>query len=71
MRYIAKNIVLAGVKSATIFDPEPVSLRDLGTQVRSMRLQLTLAHYPHYSFFFARVISERAELKQLFTVSPN
>ncbi|KAF8489101.1 ubiquitin activating enzyme [Gautieria morchelliformis] len=29
---IAKNIVLAGVKSVTIFDPEPVKLQDLGTQ---------------------------------------
>lgn len=30
---IAKNIVLAGVKSVTIYDPEPISLEDLGTQV--------------------------------------
>ncbi|KAG9000623.1 hypothetical protein FRB94_009580 [Tulasnella sp. JGI-2019a] len=29
---IAKNIVLAGVKSVTIFDPEPVQVSDLGTQ---------------------------------------
>ncbi|KAF8592588.1 ubiquitin activating enzyme [Ramaria rubella] len=29
---IAKNIVLAGVKSVTIFDPEPVRIQDLGTQ---------------------------------------
>ncbi|KAI0053041.1 ubiquitin activating enzyme [Auriscalpium vulgare] len=29
---IAKNIVLAGVKSVTVFDPEPVVLRDLSTQ---------------------------------------
>ena len=31
---VAKNIVLAGVKSVTVFDPEPVAVRDLGTQVR-------------------------------------
>lgn len=31
--YKAKNLVLAGVKSVTIFDPEPVKVRDLGTQV--------------------------------------
>ncbi|CAE7057018.1 unnamed protein product [Rhizoctonia solani] len=29
---IAKNIVLAGVKSVTLFDPEPVQVQDLGTQ---------------------------------------
>ncbi|VDB90166.1 unnamed protein product [Peniophora sp. CBMAI 1063] len=29
---IAKNIVLAGVKSVTIYDPEPVRLQDLSTQ---------------------------------------
>lgn len=31
---VAKNIALAGVKSLTIFDPSPVTIRDLGTQVR-------------------------------------
>ena len=31
--YTAKNICLAGVKSVTIYDPEPVQLRDLGSQV--------------------------------------
>lgn len=30
----AKNVVLAGVKSVTLYDPEPVQLEDLGTQVR-------------------------------------
>jgi len=29
---IAKNIVLAGVKSVTLYDPEPVQVQDLGTQ---------------------------------------
>ncbi|GLB33533.1 putative ubiquitin activating enzyme [Lyophyllum shimeji] len=29
---IAKNIVLAGVKSVTIFDPEPVTMQDLSSQ---------------------------------------
>lgn len=29
---IAKNVVLAGVKSVTIYDPNSVSIRDLGTQ---------------------------------------
>ncbi|KZP00032.1 ubiquitin activating enzyme [Calocera viscosa TUFC12733] len=31
---IAKNTVLAGVKSVTIYDPEPVAIQDLGTQAR-------------------------------------
>ncbi|KIJ37341.1 hypothetical protein M422DRAFT_122423, partial [Sphaerobolus stellatus SS14] len=29
---IAKNIVLAGVKSVTVYDPEPIKVQDLGTQ---------------------------------------
>ncbi|CCF58176.1 hypothetical protein KAFR_0E00220 [Kazachstania africana CBS 2517] len=29
---IAKNVALAGVKSLTLFDPEPVTLQDLSTQ---------------------------------------
>jgi len=29
---IAKNLVLAGVKSVTIFDPEPVTVQDLSSQ---------------------------------------
>ena len=30
----AKNVVLAGVKSVTIYDPEPVKVSDLSSQVR-------------------------------------
>ena len=29
----AKNVVLAGVKSVTLYDPEPVKISDLATQV--------------------------------------
>lgn len=29
----AKNVILAGVKSVTIYDPEPVQLSDLSSQV--------------------------------------
>ncbi|KAF9008754.1 ubiquitin activating enzyme [Cyathus striatus] len=29
---IAKNIILAGVKSVTVYDPEPVSIQDLSSQ---------------------------------------
>jgi len=30
---LAKNVALAGVKSVTIYDPDPVEIADLGTQV--------------------------------------
>lgn len=30
--FVAKNVILAGVKSVTIFDPSPVAIADLGTQ---------------------------------------
>ena len=29
----AKNVILAGVKSVTVFDPEPVEVQDLSSQV--------------------------------------
>jgi ubiquitin-activating enzyme E1 len=32
---VAKNVALAGVKSVTIYDPSPVEIADLGTQVSS------------------------------------
>jgi len=34
MTLLAKNIVLAGVKSVTLYDPAPVQLTDLSTQVQ-------------------------------------
>ena len=34
---IAKNVILAGVKSVNIFDPQPVALADLSTQVWTYR----------------------------------
>jgi len=38
MNYVAaKNLVLAGVKSVTIYDPEPVRIQDLSSQVRVLR----------------------------------
>lgn len=36
--FTAKNLALAGVKSVTIYDPEPVTVEDLGTQVRNQWL---------------------------------
>jgi ubiquitin-activating enzyme E1 len=32
---IAKNVALAGVKTVTVYDPSPVEIADLGTQVRT------------------------------------
>lgn len=29
---LAKNIILAGVKSVTVYDPEPVLIQDLSSQ---------------------------------------
>jgi len=30
---LAKNVILAGVKSVTLYDPTPVQMSDLSTQV--------------------------------------
>jgi hypothetical protein len=30
--HLAKNIILAGVKSVTVYDPEPVQIQDLSSQ---------------------------------------
>lgn len=32
--HIAKDVILAGVKSVTVYDPEPVAIADLSSQVR-------------------------------------
>ena len=32
--HLAKNVILAGVKSVTVYDPTPVQMSDLSTQVR-------------------------------------
>ena len=36
MHDAAKNVVLAGVKSVTVYDPEPVKISDLSSQVCSL-----------------------------------
>ena len=41
----AKNLVLAGVKSVTIFDPEPVKVSDLSSQVWSTSHRVFLHSY--------------------------
>lgn len=37
---IAKNVALAGVKSLTIYDPNPVKIEDLSTQVSQTSVSL-------------------------------
>jgi hypothetical protein len=38
---LAKNITLAGVKSVTIFDPDPVTVQDLSSQVSDIVIRPT------------------------------
>ena len=39
---LAKNVVLAGVKSVTIYDPEPVTVQDLSTQASAFTKDLKI-----------------------------
>ena len=39
---IAKNVILAGVKSVTVYDPEPVEIQDLSSQVRCAALSVAM-----------------------------
>jgi len=48
---IAKNVILAGVKSVTIYDPTPVQMSDLSTQVSSL---LSWTCSTDYSKFYLR-----------------
>lgn len=61
--YEAKNIVLAGVRSVTIFDPEPVQIQDLGTQVRYCRLSTMCHAYlsPASSSFDLKMLEKAAQ----------
>ena len=62
---IAKNVILAGVKSVTVFDPEPVEIKDLSSQVISHEI-ICLAYSNVFgSQFFLRkedVGKSRAEV---------
>lgn len=37
LNFTAKNIALAGVKTVTVYDPSPIEIADLGTQVSYFR----------------------------------
>lgn len=39
---IAKNVILAGVKSVGLFDPSPAAIEDLATQVCFTEFQLLI-----------------------------
>lgn len=39
---LAKNVVLAGVKSVTLYDPEPVTVQDLSTQASAFNNDLRI-----------------------------
>lgn len=49
----AKNVVLAGVKSVTIYDPEPVEVQDLSSQV-STATEIRDVSDPNIHQFFLR-----------------
>jgi ubiquitin-activating enzyme E1 len=42
----AKNVALAGVKSVTIFDPEPVTIQDLSSQACNLVLTPDFGYNP-------------------------
>lgn len=41
---VAKNVALAGVKSVTVYDPFPVEIADLGTQVSSIVASVSVSY---------------------------
>jgi hypothetical protein len=65
--HLAKNIILAGVKSVTVYDPEPVQIQDLSSQASTLHFgfeDIRLTCQGHFSSSFARMISERREPTQ-------
>lgn len=65
--HIAKNIILAGVKSVTLYDPEPVALQDLSSQVCGVLpyFELLLIKLNHSSSSDKRILAN-PELRSLF-----
>jgi len=61
--WTAKNICLAGVKSVTIFDPDPVTIEDLSSQVRFLSMKETTCNWISRSSFCVLRTSESRELK--------
>lgn len=56
-QFSAKNIVLAGVRSVTIYDPEPVTLQDLSSQViKPIGRSLFSSLHDFFSFFSAKMM---------------
>lgn len=67
----AKNIVLAGVKSVTIYDPEPATVQDLSTQVSFENHASPAISYLSFSSFSVRTTLENPVGKQLSGDLPN
>lgn len=49
---LAKNIILAGVKSVTVYDPEPVQIQDLSSQASTRHLTFEASRPSHLSGSF-------------------
>lgn len=60
---VAKNVALAGVKTVTVYDPSPVEIADLGTQVCSQEIGSNYVLI--YSSFCEKRILENQELRSL------
>ena len=61
--YLAKNVALAGVKSVTIYDPNPVEIADLGTQVSIwLKLLLVQAEASLSSFYAKQILESLVQL---------
>jgi molybdopterin/thiamine biosynthesis adenylyltransferase len=49
---LAKNIILAGVKSVTVYDPEPVQIQDLSSQASTRYFSFEDSYSPYLSGSF-------------------
>ena len=50
--HLAKNIILAGVKSVTVYDPELVQVQDLSSQASTRHFILEDSSSPYLSESF-------------------
>lgn len=66
----AKNVILAGVKSVTVYDPEPVEIQDLSSQVCGLVLR-GHSYSLYFSSFCVKRTLESLERKQLLLVLQN
>lgn len=50
--HLAKNIILAGVKSVTVYDPELVQIQDLSSQASTRHFTFKYSPSPYLSGSF-------------------